>query len=236
MLHRLPRLIALVAVLALILLPPSYSLATDPLPAMAPGSLPTSVTVEANWFSLTAAAQSCEGNCPPLSYPPLPGLKSAPYSPTGISGTLDVSAYVNEMRASVVFCKAISNRAYLVDCLSERIGAVAAKMPAYGGTAEIRATLVTASRQLGAVANKYKSRTTPAVNMAMGGPTPIATTRPLRPVAPQNLDAALSAASAIVAETETILLRSSTDPAQDALAFQQVAAVIGSTKVLLRSS
>ena len=233
MLERLLRLTALLAVFALILLPPQLYRAGAQLAPMSQGTLPHYVTiVTAVGLIAPANAQSCEGRC---NYPSAGIAPPGPSAP-GLSSSLATAAYVDELQASVAFCKAISKREYLVDCLAERIGAVADKMPAYGDLSEMRAALMTASRKLGAVAVKYRSPSLPPVRMQMGGAHPITTTRPLRPVAPENLDAAFAAAATILAETETVLLRSAAQSQDRALDFQQVAAVIGSTKVLLRSS
>ena len=43
-------------------------------------------------------------------------------------------------------------------------------------------------------------------------------------------------AEAILQETETLLLRSATGTAARTLAYQQIAAAVGSTKLLLRSA
>ncbi|MEO6301050.1 MAG: hypothetical protein ABIV25_07935 [Paracoccaceae bacterium] len=145
------------------------------------------------------------------------------------------SVYVADLYRSIAFCRAIGRQAYMVDCLAERIGAVAAKMPASGDRADMRAALATASRELGAVANKYRSRTQSPVNMTMGGANSMTTTRPLRGIAPENLNLALTAALTVMAQTETVLLRSAQTSQTRALDFQEVAGVIGSTKVLLRS-
>ena len=234
MLERLLRLTALLAVFALILLPPQLYLAGAQLAPMSQGALPHYVTIEtAVGLIAPANAQGC-GIVDCIS--PSGGIAPPGPSAQGLSSSLATAAYVDELQASVAFCKAISKREYLVDCFAERIGAVADKMPAYGDMSEMRAALMTASRKLGAVAGKYRSPSLPPVRMQMGGARPITTTRPLRPVAPENLDAALAAAATIVAETETVLLRSAARSQDRALDFQQVAAVIGSTKVLLRSS
>jgi hypothetical protein len=222
---------------ALILLPPQLYLAGDQITPASQAALPRQVTIEISLTLVSPAnAQSCEGTCE-SNYPPLSGVASpGPSVSTGISGTTSTAAYVDELKASVAFCQAITNREFLVDCLSERIGATAQRMPAYGDVSAMRATLLTASRKLGAVAAKYRAPATPAVRLQSTGANPITTTRPLRPVASENLDAALAEAATIVAETETVLLRSAEGSQDRALDFQQVAAVMGSTKVLLRSS
>ena len=232
MLERLFRLTVLLGMFAVIVLPPQLYFAGDQIAVTAQAAVPRYVNVPGSLSLIsTADAQSCEGPCPtvPGIAPPGPSINAGlNSSPTPV--------YVDELKASIAFCQAITKREYLVDCLAERIGAVAAKMPAYGEMSAMRATLITASRKLGAVTTKYRSTTLPPLRMSMTGAHPVTTTRPLRAVAPENLDAALADASTIVTETETVLLRSATESQDRALDFQTVAAVIGSTKVLLRSS
>ncbi len=236
MLERLFRLTVLLGMFAVILLPPQLYFAGDQIASGSQGVLPRYVTIDAT-FSLAAPANAqstCGEGC--SNYPPLAGIGSpGPSATSGVSASA-TAVYVDELKASIAFCQAITKREYAVDCLAERIGAVAEKMPAYGDLSAMRATLITASRKLGGVASKYRSTTLPPVRMSMAGAHPITTTRPLRAVAPENLDAALAAATTIVTETETVLLRSASQSQDRALDFQTVAAVIGSSKVLLRSS
>ncbi len=232
MLERLFRLTVLLGMFAVILLPPQLYFAGDPIAAASPGAGLRHVTIEGSLNLISpAAAQSCDGPCPHVPGIALP----APSITSGLSGS-PTSVYVDELKAAISFCQAMPRREYLVDCLAERLAAVAEKMPAYGEMAEMRAALITASRKLAAVTTKYRSTTLPPARMSMAGANPVTTSRPLRAVAPENLDAALAAASTIMAETETVLLRSAAGSQNRALDFQTVAAVIGSTKVLLRSS
>lgn len=138
--------------------------------------------------------------------------------------------------AAIGFCAAIAAEEYHIDCLSERFHAIAEGLPETGDYADIRTALETASRQLADVVTANRSYALPNATMRTTGPAPTRTTRPLRPVRPANLAAASAQATAIIAETETVLLRSATLSAARSRAYQRVSAVVGSAKVLLRSA
>ena len=134
-----------------------------------------------------------------------------------------------QLRRYVAFCQSTARPDYVVDCLSERFGVFADAVGSYGDTAELYRALKTAARDLAAVSRKYASPTSrPLVLSATGSFT---TSRAIRPVAPENL----LPANAVLDEAELTPLRSSTR-LTNALAFQQVAEVVGSAKVLLRAS
>ena len=159
--------------------------------------------------------------------PPGPGATPAPLPLVQVQAT-DVSA---PLRAYVAFCKTAARPEYVVDCLSERLSVAADAMNRYGDTAELYRALKAASRGLSAVSRTYASQTAAPVTLRAAALT---TTRPIRPVATADLARANAAATAVLDEAELTLLRSSTR-SPNALAFQQVAEVIGSAKVLLRA-
>lgn len=134
------------------------------------------------------------------------------------------------LRLYVAFRRANARPEYTVDCQSGRIDVAAAALGSYGDTAELYRALKRASSDLAAISRKYASPAMPPVVLRSAALT---TTRPIRPVAPGNLAAANAAA--VLDEAELTLVRSSTR-APDGPAFQQVAEVIGSAKVLLRAS
>ena len=138
-----------------------------------------------------------------------------------------------QLRRYVAFCQSTARPDYVVDCLSERFDVAADAVGSYGDNAELYRALKTAARDLAAVSRKYASPTArPLVLSATGSFT---TSRAIRPVAPENLLPANAAATAVLDEAELTLLRSSSR-STNALAFRQVAEVVGSAKVLLRAS
>ena len=138
-----------------------------------------------------------------------------------------------DFNGAIAFCGAIGSEEYVIDCLSERLGVIAAKLPETGEFAEMRTAIADASAQLGALAAQNQSDTL-ASGVARSADT--VTTRPLRPVATETLAASLQAADAIVAQTEIVLLRSSSNSQNRSLDFQRVAAVVGTSRSLLRSA
>lgn len=138
-----------------------------------------------------------------------------------------------DFNGAIAFCGAIGSDEYVIDCLSERLEVIAAQLPETGEFAEMRTAIADASVQLGAIAAQNQSDTLPS-GIARSADT--ATTRPLRPVATETLAASLQAADAIVAQTELVLLRSSSNSQNRALDFQRVAAVVGTSRSLLRSA
>ncbi len=145
-------------------------------------------------------------------------------------------AIVQGLQDSTRFCASVPQLEYRVDCLSERLQAVAAAIPAAGDYAEARALLLRTADDLGALVSANAATDLPQARISRGGDAPLATSRPLRPVATAALPEVAARAEAILQETETLLLRSSTGTAARTLAYQQIAAAVGSTKLLLRSA
>ena len=145
--------------------------------------------------------------------------------------TVQASDVASQLRLYVAFCQTTAKPEYIHDCLSERFDTAANALGAYGTTAELYRTLKTASHDLGAISRKYASPAAQSLTLQSAAFT---TSRPIRPVAPENLAPANAAATAVLEEAELTLLRSSTR-SPDVLAFQQVAEIIGSAKVLLRA-
>lgn len=143
---------------------------------------------------------------------------------------------VSGMTESIAFCAAIATEEYHIDCLSERFQALAERLPESGDYADVRTALESASRQLSGVVAANRAFGKPNATVRATGSDQSAITRPLRPVRTANLAAASAQATAIIAETETVLLRSATQSAARQQAFQRVSAVVGSAKVLLRSA
>jgi len=125
-------------------------------------------------------------------------------------------------------CAALPRPEYRIDCLSEGYVRAAAVIPEDATFGPGRAAILTAAGQLSALA---------ASTGAGGLPDLPATgrTRPLRAVDPARLAAANAAATRIIAETETILLRASSASQDRRVPFQRIAQAVGSSKTLLRS-
>ncbi len=111
-------------------------------------------------------------------------------------------------------------------------------MDGSGAYAETRAALARASRDLAAMARRYRdtSRTAKVFATPPGAARPQRSTRPVVPVRPDARAESVAAARAIIAETETVLLRSSEANPSVGPQIQLISAAVGSNKALLRST
>ncbi len=178
--------------------------------------------------------QSSEGgDSSAPSYPENPSDEpTADPSVDAVDITPDLTAeIVTELQGGIGFCGKLSNQNLLIDCLSDQYAAAANLMPQTAGYAKARAALIKASNKLHrlAVANAApgKAAVTPRAGARRAH-------RPLTPVA--NAAAVNAAARDIIRDTNLLLLRSGEGSSQRRAAYTEVAAVVNSTKVLLRST
>lgn len=163
-------------------------------------------------------------------YSPYGDMVSTLPGDAGISPSA-TAAIVGELQAAIDYCQAMRNPAYNVDCLSYQFWLTAQSMPKTGGYADARKALLDAADKLHALALANRDRSKPAAKANVGGKR---TSRPLTPVT--NSAAVNAQAAAIVQDTNLVLLRSTSGSQQRRVAYTQIAAVVNSTKVLLRSS
>lgn len=149
-----------------------------------------------------------------------------------------VDAFTTRLQYYVDYCRTWARPEYAVDCLSERFEFAAARLGNYGWQRDVKAQLRTAVRSLNKVTARYADPGAPPVTLRTGAGAPLAivSSRPIKPVAPENRTRAATAAADVLEEAEFTLLRSASTSDASALAFAQVAAVLGSAKVLLRSA
>ena len=168
----------------------------------------------------------------PLADLPRPG----PANPVPlVSVRAEINEFSSRLRTYVDFCHRYAKPEYQVDCLSERMNFAAASLGNYGWEREVKAALRASARSLYAVTTKYRAPGAAPVRI-WSPETPIVPSRPIRPVAPENVTRAASAAEAVFATAELTLLRSADTSPENALAFAQVAEVLGTAKVLLRAA
>ncbi len=117
---------------------------------------------------------------------------------------------------------------YRIDCLSEGYVRAAGVVPQDDLFGEARAAILQSAARLDALAAANRSQALPAIAGA-------GRSRPLRAIDPARLAAANAAATRIIAETETVLLRASQSSLNRRVPFQQIAQAVGSSKTLLRS-
>jgi hypothetical protein len=150
--------------------------------------------------------------------------------------TTGTDAVIDQLQQATAYCSVIGQSEYVIDCLAERLSVIAASLPEGGDYADARAALDAAAGRLSDLVAQNQDSDFPANLTRSLRPDAPPTSRPLRPVRNDNLAATLAAASGILAETQTQLLRSSAE-STDAVHFQRIAAAVGNTNtILLRSS
>ena len=108
-------------------------------------------------------------------------------------------------------------------------------MPQSGDYADARAALLDASAKLHKLATDNAAAGVPRVTMRSSDAGGIRTTRPLVPVDAAVLSAVGEQAAEVLAELETVLLRSGEASATRRGHYDRIAVAAGSNKVLLRS-
>ncbi len=161
------------------------------------------------------------------------GEPSGPATGIEVISTETTQRILDEIRAGSAFCKALIRQEYVIDCLSDRLQSVADSLSAVGEYSEVRAAMEDAAQQLHALALANASSELASQVVRAGGRR---SSRPLTAVSSEALGTANAQASAIIETAQLVLLRSSSGSAQRSVAFTQVAQVVNSTKVLLRSS
>jgi hypothetical protein len=168
----------------------------------------------------------------PFFTPPDTGL--AAVGPSFSSEGTD--AVVDQMQQATAYCSVIGQSEYVIDCLSERLAVIAAGLPDGGDYAEARSALNTAAARLSELVAANEDSDFPANLTRSLRPDAPPSSRPLRPVRTDSLADTLAAASGILAETQTQLLRSAS-ASSESVHFQRIATAVGSTNtILLRSS
>jgi hypothetical protein len=215
------------------------ALALPPLPAIAAPTPRTNLHT-----GITAAllpyirVQSCEGDCGPNDPPPRDRPSRYTRSDRDYDSGLSVSGTrrIEWLIADRIRHCEEYRPIWRIDCLADGFKQIARSLPEGAGYASIRQELSSTADELAALARKNADPVKPPERLrAQTSAGPRRTSRPLVPIAPQNLPAANRAADAIVADLSTTLLRSAPNPATQP-EVARIAAAVDSTRVLLRSS
>ena len=232
--HPLPaaRLSALCACLALAL--PLAAMALPIQVALPPASAPAAPSQP---DSLILAQQGCGSDCggPPLGGTPTVGGGSTPTN-TGISTTQTGKIVRSLATVSKTCSPEFVERRYRIDCLRWALRQIAQDLPQTGDYAPVREALAKASRDLGAIVQTYADPNAPQIRPSLGGKPLAAQLPPISAVRAQDQDRALRAAEQVLDEAVTVLLRSAENSQRRKIPYQEIAAALGSTKVLLRSA
>lgn len=178
--------------------------------------------------------QSTEGQAPertdrpdPYAAPVPPGT---PKDAVGVTPAA-TAALVAMLADGTKQCQRLKDPTLNLDCLSYEYWLAAQNLSWKSGYGSARVALLRAADQLHALAQDNAAPGMPPVRATLGGKP---TQRKLTHV--KMTPQVAAKAAAIVEETKLVLLRSSEGSEQRRTAYVQVAAIVGSTKVLLRSS
>lgn len=125
-----------------------------------------------------------------------------------------------------------------IDCVADRLREIARSIPSTGEYAPVREAFEEAAAELREISGRYAAAGAPAQLYQAPSPVdgaPVRTSR-LTSVEPALQTQALQEALQVVEELETTLLRSAENSRKRQVHFQEIAASVGSTKVLLRSA
>ncbi len=221
------------------------SLAVAAAVALPPLSAPAAPTPRTNLHADVTAdllpyirVQSCEGECEPNEprYDPPSRNRDGDrdYEPPALSapGVRRIEWLIADR---IRHCEAY-RPIWRIDCLADGFKQIARSLPEGRGYASVSRELSSTADELAALARRNADPAKPPERLrAQTSAGPRRTSRPLVPIAPENLPTANSAADAIVADLSTTLLRSAPNAAAQP-EIARIAAAVDSTRVLLRSS
>lgn len=233
--NRLPALIQLLrritAALSIALLAVPVPAFATPSPMIAapilllPGNLGAGI-VAPEWFLL---AQSTDE---PSDYESHADRNPQPKLAIAASETRRIIKLISDGRD---FCSGVP-LLYRVDCLRYHFWKVAQTLPKTGDYAPVRAALLNAADQLEAIRDANLDPAGKPTQFRLRSKPDAARVPALVPIRPASAAQANSAATEVIAQTTTILLRSTENSDRRQASYQEIAAVIDSTKVLLRSA
>lgn len=185
--------------------------------------------------SPTLAGDEAAGASPSVFVPSFAVTAGVSTPSTGGLSNANTNQVVSILTSGQAFCASVSDGAYAIDCLAERMGAAAAAMPDTGEYADARAALLQGAARLNALAVANADPVLPRATARQARAGGIRTSRPLVPVRKDRLADMAVQAEQIVAETRTLLLRSSEASTARKVHYSRIAAAVDSNKVLLRS-
>ncbi len=155
--------------------------------------------------------------------------------PAGEFGSVAYTAVVvSGLTAAKKFCGSL-DEAYRIDCLAERFSVLSKDIPKDSDYEEVQRVLKSASDQMASLARSNRSQDLPRGKATRPGTTET-TTRVLTPTSRETSAQVNQQAQAILAQTETLLLRSAAGSRSKSLQYSKIAKAVGSNKVLLRTA
>jgi hypothetical protein len=211
------------------------AVALPPLPAAAAFTPRTKLHVSVTADLLPyIRVQSCETECEPNDPPRRQGYGERSDDPPQLSpnGARRIEWQIADRIRHCEEYRPI----WRIDCLADGFKQISRSLPRGGEYASLREKLSSTADELAALARRNADPVKPPERLqAQTSAGPRRTSRPLVPIAPQNLPTANRAADAIVSDLSTTLLRSAPNPAAQP-EIARIAAAVDSTRVLLRSS
>lgn len=154
---------------------------------------------------------------------------------TDVASAAATAQIVQSIDAAYAFCARSVQQEYLIDCLGSNLADLAAEIPKTGDYAEAAQILEDASKKLRTIARDNRSSTLPKARLKGMVDDVEVTTKRLVPVETSSLSESAALAADVLAETQTLLLRSSENSERRKVPYEQIAMAIGSQKILLRS-
>lgn len=123
---------------------------------------------------------------------------------------------------------------YRIDCLRQRLLDIARRIPQGPAYSEARRIIARASDKLGVI--QARNIDTGKPRQRSRGNARLKESKVYSAIKRENLNKAMEQARQVIEEAETLLLRASENSEKRASHYRQIAAAVGSTKVLLRSA
>ena len=153
-----------------------------------------------------------------------------PGTPFNAATTGSVAA---ALRQASDFCKGLGQKEYVLDCLGYQYWEVQRQLPTEGDYAVVRREIQQAAGELETLARQNRSREQRPARLSAGGTA--RTSRPITPIARQNLSALGDQGAAIVGNAQVRLLRSASVSGGDQAQLRKIAQAMDSGALLLRS-
>jgi hypothetical protein len=127
-------------------------------------------------------------------------------------------------------------RRYRIDCVRYYFWQMSRELPDTGEYLPVKQALAKAATELEAIVKRNRDPSAAPVRPRLKGGSLAPRLPPIHAIRPEAEARAMREAQAVIEETATVLLRSTENSQRRMIHFQQIAAAVGSTKVLLRSS
>ncbi|MEP5761871.1 MAG: hypothetical protein ABJ327_21685 [Litoreibacter sp.] len=142
---------------------------------------------------------------------------------------------VAALRLASQFCANLPRSEYVIDCYAAQLEDIARSLPKTGDYAQARALIAQTAARLNTVAREGASDALPRIRVKPGGGSPKPASRLLTAVATAQLPQASMKAVEILRETQTLLLRSTSNSDNRRSHYERIAQSMETGTILLRS-